>query len=113
MLKSQVQYKDWSRHITNNDLKKHLSQYRYYHPPNKKEHQDYGNTNKKPISFILIVDNLDKYTNEGNINYLIEAIKTKYSLQIDQTESKYIGISFEKRSKVINERIYKKSNRTI
>ena len=48
------------------------------------------------ISFTLIVDNFCiKYSSETQLQYLIDALKAKYTITIDMSESLHIGVSLK------------------
>ena len=75
-----------SKHITNQDIRKHLAKYRYY--PTKRT-LGFWKHQTQPISFTLVVDDfVIKYTNNYDIDDLFKAIKEKYPLKIDWTGAK-------------------------
>jgi hypothetical protein len=50
----------------------------------------------RPICFTLVVDNFAvKYTRERDAKHLISALKENYEITINQTVTKYIGLTIE------------------
>ena len=82
-----------SVYIANQDLRKHLAKYGYYQTkrtPGLWKHRT------RTISFTLVVDDFGiKYTNKDDIDDLFKAIKEKYTLNIDWTGAKYVGIDLD------------------
>ena len=50
----------------------------------------------RPICFTLVVDDFAvKYTREQDAKHLISALKENFEITIDQTATKYIGLTIE------------------
>ena len=77
--------------IAYDELVKHLKPFGY--SPTKYT-PGYWRHKTKPISFILCVDDFAvKYTNENDLNHLLQVLKTKYTITIVLTGRLYRGIS--------------------
>ena len=79
--------------IAYDGLVKHLKPFGYIptkHTPG------YWRHNTKPISFVLCLDDFSiKYINENDLNYLLQALQTKYTITTDLTGSLYCDITLK------------------
>eukprot|EP00957_Ditylum_brightwellii_P115578 8815493-Ditylum_brightwellii.AAC.1 len=77
--------------VANNLLKQHLAKYNYReapYTPGLSKHTTNGNT------FTLVVDDFGvKYIGTENIEHLMSALKTYYTVKVDIKGSKYCGIT--------------------
>ena len=79
--------------IAYDELVKHLKPFGYIptkHTPG------YWRHNIKPISFVLYVNDFAiKYTNNNDLNHLLQALQTKYTITTDLTGNLYCGITLK------------------